>query len=499
MEKSVIIIGAGVAGLTSGIYGQMNGYKTRIFEMDIKPGGLCTAWERKGYVIDGCLHWLVGTSPESEYYRLWQEVGIIKDKHILNMTQFIRFEDAEGKVFTFYTDVDQLEKHMLEIAPQDTDIIHEIARSIRHFSRFSTPVGKPSELYSPIDSIKIMRSMSPFMGEMRKWGKITMKDLASRFKNPLLRQAWQSIWLPDFSCAFMLMTLAWLSNKNAGYIMGGSMGISLAMEKRYIELGGKINYRSGVEKILVENNRAVGVKLTDGTEHRADYIVSAADGHSTIFEMLEGKYIDNTVRGYYKDMPVFPGLVYIGLGVNASFKDIPQIISGLVFPLKKPIKIGNKEEEFLTVRIHNFDPALAPEGKTLLTVSFISEFSYWEKLYQDKESYNAEKERIAVAVVSALNNRFPGLAGDLEMWDVATPVTFKHYTNNWQGSFEGWLMTPQNINLQMKRKLPGLDNFYMVGQWVSPGGGLPGGLITGNHLIQILCKRDKKQFTTSLP
>jgi phytoene dehydrogenase-like protein len=499
MEKTVIIIGAGIAGLTTGIYGQMNGYKTQIFEMDIKPGGLCTAWERKGYVIDGCLHWLVGSSPDSEYYRLWQEVGIIKDHQFLNMEQFYQVEAADGKVFTLYTDIDRLEKHMLEIAPEDTDIIHEIIRAVRHFQRFNPPIGKPGEIASPLDNLKMITSMSPFMGELRKWGKITMKDLAMRFKNSLLQQAWQSIWFPEFSSVFMLITLAELTNKNAGYMPGGSMEISLSMEKRYVELGGKINYRSRVDKILVENNRAVGIKLTDGSEHKADYIVSAADGHATIFEMLDEKYIDDTIRGYYRDMPIFPSLVYIGLGVNLPFLDMPQIISGLVFPLDKPITIGDKQHNTLNVRIHNFDPALAPAGKTVMTVSFDSELKYWEKFSQDKSAYKAEKEKIAVSVVSALNKRFPGLATKLEMWDVATPVTFKRYTNNWQGSFEGWLITPENMTLQMKKTLPGLDNFYMVGQWVSPGGGLPSGLITGNHLIQILCKRDKKRFTTCLP
>jgi phytoene dehydrogenase-like protein len=56
MEKSIIIIGAGIAGLSAGCYGQMNGYKTQIFEIHDKPGGVCTAWERKGYTFDGCLH-----------------------------------------------------------------------------------------------------------------------------------------------------------------------------------------------------------------------------------------------------------------------------------------------------------------------------------------------------------------------------------------------------------------------------------------------------------
>jgi len=492
-DKSVIIIGAGVAGLSTGIYAQMNGYKTQIFEMGVKPGGLCTAWERKDYVIDCCLHWLMGSSPKSSFHHLWQEVGALKEKKVIDMDVFMRYESADGKVVTFYSDIDRLAAHFKEIAPEDSAFIDEFAAAVRRFSQTEIPADKAPELYSAIDGIKLMTKMGPFMSEFKKWGKISVKEFAERFQNPLLREAWQLVWMPEFSSVFLLMTMGWLQARNAGYVIGGSFELALNMEKRYYDLGGKINYKSGVEKILVENDRAVGIKLTNGTEQKADYVISAADGHSTIWEMLEGKYLNETIKGYYQ-MPLFKPLVLVGLGVKRTFTDLPQMISGLTIPLEKPITIGNKEHHHLGVQVFNFDPSFAPEGKTALKVMFESDFAYWQELSQDTARYKAEKEKIAVAVVSALSKRFPGLSNQLEMWDVATPMTFFRYSGNWQGSFEGFLMTPENMMLQMKKTLPGLDNFYMVGQWVSPGGGLPCGVITGNHVVQVLCKRDKKKF-----
>ena len=73
--KSVAIIGGGIAGLCAGCYAQMNGYQSRIYEMHDLPGGLMTAWDRKGYTVDYCIHWLVGSSPKANMYKLWQEVG----------------------------------------------------------------------------------------------------------------------------------------------------------------------------------------------------------------------------------------------------------------------------------------------------------------------------------------------------------------------------------------------------------------------------------------
>jgi phytoene dehydrogenase-like protein len=497
-DKSVIIVGAGIAGLSAGIYGQMNGYKTQIYEMGIKPGGLCTAWERKGYVIDGCLHWLVGSSPQSSYHHLWQEVGALKDQQIINLDQFMRIETSSGKTITFYTDIDKLEEHLKEFAPEDSEVIAEFCKSVRRFAHLDLPADKAPELYSTIDKAKMAFEMASYMGDFQKWGKQTIQEFASRFKNQDLQQAWLMVWTAGFSVLFLIYTLAWMTAKNAGYLIGGSLQLALAMEKRYYDLGGKINYKSGVEKILVENGRACGVKLANGNEYKADYVISAADGHSTIYEMLEGKFTDSTIDSYYK-MPIFQPLVYMGLGINRPFADLPQLISGLVFPLEKPITIGDQNTQNLGVRIINYDPTMAASGKTTLLVCFESRFQYWAELRQNPAAYRAEKERIAVAVVSALNKRFPGLAKEVEMWDVATPVTFYRYTGNWQGSFEGFLITPQNMRLQIKKTLPGLHNFYMAGQWVQPGGGLPSALITGNHVIQLLCRKDKKTFAVSLP
>jgi phytoene dehydrogenase-like protein len=252
-----------------------------------------------------------------------------------------------------------------------------------------------------------------------------------------------------------------------------------------------------VEKILTENGKAVGIKLASGTEVKSDYIISAADGHATIFEMLEGKFVNSTINQYYR-MPLFKPLVYIGLGVNRTFQDVAQLVAGMSIQLDKPITVANQEIRRLGVRIFNYDTSLAAPGRTTLVVMFESDFSYWAELRQNPSAYNAEKERIAVAVVSALNKRFPGLAKQVEMWDVSTPVTFYRYTGNWQGSYEGFLITPTNMMLQMRKTLPGLDNFYMAGHWVQPGGGLPSALAAGCHVVQLLCHKDKRKYTAAI-
>jgi phytoene dehydrogenase-like protein len=494
-NKSIIIIGAGMAGLSAGCYGRMSGYNTRIFEMLNIPGGLCTSWQRKGYTIDGCLHWVLGSAPESGFYKIWEELGAIQKPHIIDHEEFMRVESTDGKTFILYTDIHRLEQQMLEIAPEDKDTIKEFIKGLRAYTRFEFPVDKAPELFGPIDVLKFLIKMFPFMLSLRKWNLISIQDFAARFKNPLLREAFIS-WLPEFPMSFVLMILAWMHKKVAGYPVGSSLEFSRSIEKRYREFGGEVHYNSRVNRIIVENDRAVGVRLEDGSEYKADYIISAADGYTTIFKMLESRYTDKKIKSYYDNLPIFPPLVHVALGVNRSFDEIPHMVFGINFPLDQPITIAGKGWRRISANFYNFDSTLAPAGKTVVKVMFMSDYAYWKSLHEDINRYNAEKERIADQVGAALDRRFPGLASQVEMRDVATPVTFHRYTGNWQGTFEGWMITPKTFNLRMSKILPGLDKFYMIGQWVEPGGGVPLAAFSGRNVIQILCKRDKKSFST---
>ena len=501
-QKSIIIVGAGIAGLSAGCYGQMNDYRTQIFEMQNKPGGLCTSWERKGYTIDGCLHWLVGSAPGSKFYRLWEELGAIQGRHMIYQEEFMRIEGTEGKTFILYTNIDRLEQHMMELAPEDKDVIEELIEGIRACIRFELPIEGATEVYGPIGEFKSLSEMRPFIQVARKWASISIQDFAARFKNRLLREAFPlAWWFPELTMLVALMSLSWIHRKVAGYPIGGSLEFSRAIEQRYRDLGGEVHYNARVTKILVENDRAVGIRLEDGSQHRADYVISAVDGHTTIFDMLDGKYADEKIRGYYDNLPICPSLVHVALGIDRSFEEIPPSVMGLNFPLDKPVTIADREwgQPGVGVHIYNFDPTLAPAGKTVVKVMFPSDYAYWRRLRDEPERYKQEKEQIADQVVALLNKRFPGLAAQVEMRDVATPLTFHRYTGNWQGTFEGWMITPETWRLRLSKTLPGLDGFYMAGQWVEPGGGVPMVAMSGCNAIQMICRQDKKPFAAKIP
>ncbi len=495
--KKVTIIGAGIAGLSVGCYLQMNGYDTRIFEAHNLPGGVCTAWKRKGYTIDNCIHWLVGSNASDKYYRFWNELVDMKGMKFVDSEEWMRVETPDGRCMRVFTDIDKLKQEMLEKSPADEGLIRSFTSAARRFVGFHLPVEKAPELFGPIDGLKMIFGMLPFMRQLKKWSGMSIQQYADRCNDPLLKKTFESMFMPETNMLFLIMTIVWMHKKSAGFPIGGSLELARQIEKRYLELGGKISYKSKVAKISVKNDVATGIVLDSGEEHISDIVVSAADGHSTTFDMLEGKYMDAKIEGYYSNYETFPSYLLVSFGVARTFDDYPRAV--VMFP-EQPLTTDRVSKyEGVMVRIFGFDPTLAPEGKTVITAWILTrEYEYWDNLKRTTpKEYEAEKNRIAEEVLAILEKRFGDIRSKVEMTDVCTPATVMRYTSNWKGSFEGWLWTPEIGLGGMSKMLPRLGNFYMVGHWVEPGGGLPTVMKSGRDLAQIICKRDKKKFITS--
>jgi phytoene dehydrogenase-like protein len=222
-------------------------------------------------------------------------------------------------------------------------------------------VEKAPALMNPLDGLKFLSQNGAFLKVNAAWKDVTMADFAARFSSPFLRRAFPLAFSDPFA---LIMTLGWLSQKAAGFPLGGSLEFARAIERRFLALGGQIHYGARVEQILVEGGRACGLRLADGSRQPADIVISAADGHATLFDLLQGEYLNDDLRRYYKDFSLYDPLVYVTLGVARSFAGLPHWV---VYPLPEapdlPV-IGGHAQPSLGVEIYNFDPTLAPFDAT---------------------------------------------------------------------------------------------------------------------------------------
>ncbi|MEV7283667.1 NAD(P)/FAD-dependent oxidoreductase [Streptomyces sp. NPDC093252] len=529
----MIIIGAGLGGLSTGCYAQMNGYESRIFEMHEIPGGCCTAWERGDFTFDCCVSWLLGSGPGNEMHQIWLELGALQGKEIRHFDVFNVVRGRDGRSVYFYSDPDRLEAHLREISPADGRRIRDFCNGLRKFRAClaAYPFLKPVGLMGRAERWRMLASFVPYFNVIRKSIGVLMTEYSAKFKDPLLREAFNFV-LYEKHAAFPVLPfyfqMATHANLSAGVPEGGSLGLSTSIERRYRRLGGEVTYNAKVEEILIEDDRAVGVRLTDGREFRADIVVSAADGHATTMRLLKGRYLPDEYRRLYNeviDRPgmVFPGYVALFLGLRRPFPAGDPCTTHLLTEAEAARLTGIRHPSVNVQFRSAHYPELSPEHSTVLYVTYFSDVEPWRELTDGPEQrtrsrggtelhtlpvrrgrpYYAAKHQVRDALLDILERRFPGLRDAVAVRDVSTPLTQVRYTGNYDGTVLGWqpfVESGETLEELVKKwgpALPDLANFYFSGVWATTGG-LIRAAAAGRHVMQFVCRDDGRPFTADI-
>jgi phytoene dehydrogenase-like protein len=494
MRNSVVVIGAGMGGLAAGIYGQLNGFDTQIFEMDALPGGQCAAWKRKGFTFDACIHHLFGCDPRFRLYRFWQELGAMPRK-LVTVRDCVSVVAPDGRLFQDFYDPDRLRDHLLILSPKDQEAIDNYLRGIR--------ISMERDIWGDLifsGTAGIIRNL-PTLWRLRSYLRPTLNQFALRFQDPFLHQAFPLLEysLPAVPLLVHLGKKAFGAHGGISWPEGGSLPFARSISRHYEKLGGKVHYGKKVVKILTANHRATGIRLEDGSEVPADYVISNADGRKTILRLLEGRYLSDRV----KKLCVVTDdetnwAVHVFLGVN---RDLSREPSALVMLLDQPVRIADHTYQSVEMQIYGFDPTMAPPNKGVIKVELWSRYSYWKEMAEDRQRYEEEKAQVAETVIKVIERRFPGLGQQVEAIDVATLLTWERY----MGGTHGFANMPNKpfdfIGSVLGRStldtLPGLSGFYQVGNWATCAGALFMNALSGRRTIQKICAGEGKKFTPS--
>jgi phytoene dehydrogenase-like protein len=503
IDPSIIIIGAGVAGLSAGVYAQLNGYAAQIFEMHNLPGGMVTSWERDGYLIDGCLELLNGSNPDSRMHALWEELGVSRTqrsgdtqprREFIDHAELTVIRDYDGKELVLHADIDRLESDLLKLSPADSRLIREITAAIRDLAAYDPPLDA-----NPLEMIFELPKMMRWLKTFNQYNQHSIEAFAEKFRDPFLGKAFASFMPQGAPMGTALGTLAFQANRNMGYPLGGSLALAQDIARRFTTLGGTLNYRTRVVEILTEKgrrgDRATGVLLEDGRVLHADMVISAGDGYNAVYHLLGGRYIDDETSHRYQHMPLTPSSVQIALGTTYDFSHEPHSQVDL---LRQPLYFAGKSHKYIRYQHFNFDPSMAPERSSVIISRIRSDYDYWKGMAQEPTRYESEKLSTADVLIHHLEKRYPGISGEVELVDVATPLTFERYTGARQGVYQSFALTPQTAVFAqngMEPTLPGLDGFYQIGQWIQPGGGVFLAARSGREIIRRVCKQDGKRFS----
>lgn len=503
-KPRVIVIGAGIGGLSTGCYAQMSGAETRIFERHVLPGGCCTAWARQDYVFDYCIEWLTGTGSNNDANRLWRELGALDGKTVANFEMFNTVTDEHGRSVTFYNDPDRLEAHLLDISPADARPIRAFCRDLRRFIGINLyPFLTPPPLQTAREKLAFVRKVLPAFLLFWRTSATRMERFSERFQDPLLRRAFPFIFFQDhevFPLLPYLFNMASAHHLNAGFPQGGSLGLARSVEERYTSLGGRVDYRARVARVLVEDDRAVGVELRGGERHYADHVVSACDGTTTIHGLLDGKYTSPRIDTLFKEMAdrpevLYPGVVSAFVGMKGELGPGEQHSTTYLLSEEDEAALPAVLQKSLVVQLRSrYSDGFAPPGKSVVHCTYFSDYAYWKNLRRtDRKAYWARKQEVADFVRRFLERHHPGIGASIEVVDVASPATTERYTGVQGGSILGWKSFTAADDVitglinKDRLRIPGLEGFSLAGQWFG-GGSLIRAAASGRFVTQYICR-----------
>lgn len=494
--KSITIIGSGMGGLATGIFGQANGFKTTIFEAHSIPGGQCTSWKRKGYTFDPCIHHLGAGSGQTKIDAFWRQLGLTTCE-MVPTNETVSAVMPDGTTFTDYYDLVKLESHLKQLSPEDSALIDEYIAGIKGFlenDKFCDLLF--GSVWEKIGCI-------PFM--IKQWNSFrhTLGSFGKRFKHPFLQKSFPLMHtsLEGFPLFLHQVKHAYALKGDLGWPRGGSITVANNMADRYLQMGGNIHYRKKVVKVLTERDQACGVELEDGSKIESDFVVSNADGRKTILDMLSGRYMNTKIASYCKPNPddEVPWAVTVYLGVKRDLSSFP---SAMVMFFEQPEIISGRKCDHLGLQLYGFDTSMAPEGKGVIKVELFSRPSYFSRLCSDRNAYQDEKDKVAQQVITLLENHFPGLQEDIEVINVTTLHTWERYMGGTQGynNFPNKLVVGEEnvlasmFGLNQRYTLPGLKNFFFVGSWATSAGSLFMNALSGKQVVQKVCRQNGVRF-----
>lgn len=465
MKEKVIIVGGGISGLTAGIFAQRAGFQTLILEKCATPGGVSTCWRRKGYLFEGGVHWLNGSSEQLDLNKVWKSVGALKDNNPIYFKDPVYVLKNGRADIAIHRDAKRTLGELIAFSPEDERALRRIFRHVRMFRYFQTPVEGVTTLWTYIRMLPAIL-ITPYL-----WMQST-KHYLSCIKDSDVRNLLEVIVDPANNAMTFAYTLSTFFCGDSGYPSGGSLRMALNMADTYRQTGGEIRYNTTVEKVTDK-----GV-IVEGKLLEADAVIVTIDARVAADHLFE-KPLEDSWAVRMRKLLSTTQTIFIGVGVEADLNTYPK---SMVF--KHRFQECGLDLPFFVVSNYARDN-YAPEGCTAVTALFPGNSYYWWKAAKEDGSYEDKKQAIAEQFIKILEEQIPETKGKIAVWDVATPLTYERYCSTFEGSYMSeWHARTLTTNAPNRYR----KGLYFAGQRTAYSGGLPPSVVSGRLAAKALCK-----------
>ena len=505
MKQKVIIIGSGFGALGAAARLAARGYDVEIFEKRDKPGGRAYVYEQDGFKFDGGP--TVVTAPFM-FDDIFAAAGRRREEYVefTPLDPFYRIFDHTGRAFDYNDDPEFIADQIRQWNPADADGYHRFMRSTKAIFQ----KGFVELADQPFLTVGDMLRVAPDLIRLQSH-KSVYRYVSQFIDNEFLRRCFTFhpllIGGNPFDSSSIYAMIHYLEREwGIHYVMGGTGALVNALVQLIEELGGRFHYNAEVSEIIVDGRRATGIRLADGTTHRADHVISNADVAWTYLNMIPSRArgVRNSDLRYRKLTRYSMSLVVIYFGTKKLYRHegklahhniiLSERYQGLLADIFKAKQLPQDFSLYLHMPTLT-DPSIAPDGHESLYV-----LSPVPHLGADVDWATAAKPYRDAIMQFLEDNYLPELQANIVSEHMIDPRHFETTLNSHLGAaFSIEPVLTQSAWFRPHNRSEDFDNLYFVGAGTHPGAGLPGVLSSSKIAEDLIVAADGQRAPAARP
>ncbi len=500
-----IVIGSGMGGLTTAVFLARAGKRVLVLERHYAFGGFTHVFKRRDYEWDVGVHYLGDmVKPGSETARLF---NLISGGKLV----WAPMDDAYDRLiypdrsYDLLAGKDRMKAQLKEWFPDDAAGID------RYYELLPKMTGLRSKLYFVEKALP--RPLAALFGGLMRKGwlryarQTTAQVLDSITQNPQLRAVltgqWGDYGLPPQQSSFAIQAMVASHYRHgACYPVGGSAMFAETIIAELTRLGGKVLLRAEVAEVIEDAGHVAGVKMADGRTFHAPIVISNAGYLNTMTKLIAPRH--RLTMPQIEAMGLKPSVghvcLYIGLKKTATELALPKtnlwVYPGYDYDRQLADYLKDTSAP-LPLAYISFPSAKDPDflrrfpGRSTIEIISVAPWEWyaaWENGRWKKhgEEYEAQKEAMSQRLLAELYRQMPSTKGNVDYYELSTPLSTRHFSNYPYGELYGLDHTPARFAQRKLGVRTPMKGLYMAGQdSVSCGvaGGMFGGVLCASAIL----------------
>lgn len=491
MKTDVLVIGAGISGLTAASLLAKSGLDVVVVDKSNDPGGTCGIFKRRGRIFDQGSSMLYGfgdsgfNSHRFVFNVLEEPITVVEQ----NMLYVVNFK---GHRVHFHKDIDKFIDELSLVFPDEKD---NIKRFYKDMSKLYKDVLEDTPSYTTPDEINRKDAMENFKKHPFSYIKFlsflnkSAKSLLQKyFKNPEIFNFFDKMtstycYATVEEAPAILAAVMFVDNHKGGsfYPAGSSLFLPGKLEKVIEENNGTMIQNREVEEILFKDNKATGVLLDTGDVIEANEVIYTGTVWN-LYDKLISKSLQNKSEAdrLSSQIPTHPSVVLYALLNKEAISEDAQPIEMLI---GDPEKIDERE---VTCYIYSLSDKTICEDDEHVLVAIGPSFKNWDV---DDEKYKSMKKDEIDRLVNVISKRFPNLKKNIKHVEVSTPRTIERYTLKNKGSVAGPKQMLGQHMFKRQHIRTDFENLFCGGESTIMGTGTPTVTVSGIACANAILKK----------